>query len=211
MSLECVEGLRPHNSGTNYKVEKKFSDCGIADYTENKKCAKSKSCAVVDVWIKGINDRPLTIPSCGLEEKKDRGCEAICDKKAVDDWKTTLTERLKKYAKESEKLTEECLKMLTDIEAISSADCSKEKCNDRYCKGIKSIPGKDCQKIPPKTTKAPVENESSTQKVAPPMTSVPDTNSNTTGNATTSGQAKNIDNVTYIVFLVLAILFNFLH
>ena len=94
MSLECVEGLRPHNSGTNYKVEKKFSDCGIADNAGKKKCAKSKSCAIVDVWIKGINDRPLTVATCGPEEKKDRGCEAICEKKDVDGWKTTLMKTL---------------------------------------------------------------------------------------------------------------------
>ena len=147
LSLECIEGLRPHNTGKNYKVEKKFSDCGIADNAGKKKCAKSKSCAIVDVWIKGINDRPLTVATCGPEEKKDRGCEAICEKKDVDGWKTTLIENLKKYAKDPKKLTDNCLKILTDIEAITEAGCSEEKCNDRYCKGIKSIPGKDCQKI----------------------------------------------------------------
>ena len=98
LSLECIEGLRPHNTGKNYKVEKKFSDCGIADNAGKKKCAKSKSCAIVDVWIKGINDRPLTVATCGPEEKKDRGCEAICEKKDVDGWKTTLIENLNKYA-----------------------------------------------------------------------------------------------------------------
>jgi len=146
LSLECIEGLRPHNTGKNYKVEKKFSDCGIADNAGKKKCAKSKSCAIVDVWIKGINDRPLTVATCGPEEKKDRGCEAICEKKDVDGWKTTLIENLNKYAKDPKKLTDNCLKILTDIEAITEAGCSEEKCNDQYCKGIKSIPGKDCQK-----------------------------------------------------------------
>ena len=261
LSFECIEGLRPHNSGSNYKVEKKFSDCGIADDTEINYCEESQSCRVVDVWIKGINDRPLTIPICGPKfrmidvepiEPKDRDCEAICEKKRVDAWKTTLTQFLKTYAKEKVKLTDDCLKILTDIEAITVDDCFEEKCNEQYCKGIKSIPGKDCQKNPPKMTEAPVENESPTQKIASPTqkiaspmtamteppaenksstknnpspitkvpaenksstaTSVTDTNANDkTGNATTGGQAKNVDNVKYMLFLVFTILFNFLH
>ena len=55
-------------------------------------------------------------------------------------------------------------------------------------------------------TNVPAENKSSTGA----SESVTNAN-NKTGNATTSGQAKNVANVKYMLLLVFTILFNFLH
>ena len=223
--ISCRGGLRAH-SGKSYL---NFTNCGIIDREKPLIKVCKPSCAVTDFWIKGIDDVPLTFYDCSSaqEELPLKECgkkNAICkelDREEQKDFEKHFKSELK-FDDMKELLTiwagnptmattETCLKMLTDIEAISYARCndkddcfknSKEeydycsKANDprEACKAVKSTsnfkPSKADANVKPSKTDAMVK---------------------TTLPATTSGVAGNIGAVVYanyLVFIILSNIFN---
>ena len=144
-------------------------DCGIPD-GNIKTVECSASCYITNFWINTVNDKPLTMHSCGrLDEKgikeKDK-CKAVCEKdldlflRSMDGgsdentrWPKNMKKLLTIYAKDSSKLSDECLKFLTNIDSISVAKCSEglEVCREKYCP---YKPDENCKMTPPKTTVA---------------------------------------------------------
>lgn len=150
----CKEGLRPHVSPkltkcgiTDEGTWKADKDCSLI-------CEMCiPACAVTDFWIKGIEDKPLTFYHCSASPRNspetpykeyplaDCGKNSKCKQK---DFETHFKEELRledmkevltkfggpQFATDSEMATAEtCLKMLTDIEAISYATCNdKDDC-----------------------------------------------------------------------------------
>ena len=113
--------------------------CGIEETYVEANCKDSQRCTVIDVWIHGINDKPLTIAECGeyfvsVDYKYNRWCNPVCGNKTIENYKPELRKMLMNRKNNSPKLTEGCLKMLETIDAISIAHCKeKDRCNDQYC------------------------------------------------------------------------------
>jgi len=145
----CNVGVRPHKS--NVKDYQKFENCGITDNVKDAECKKDmKSCAVVDVWITGIEEKPLTIHHCKeqlTKEEMEGKCDPSCEKKRIENFKPNLKKWLKKHATTGSKLTDECLNWMMSIDAIAKAQCSGgDKCADRWCAGSTTINAvKECR------------------------------------------------------------------
>jgi len=204
-SIECYNGIKTHEKS---KHKAKYEKCGIANKAEVKPCpAEShKSCSVVDVWLKTIDDLPMSIHMCGPNKKStftcennERECKPSCKKESIESYKKELEKFLTKHV-DPKKLSKECLNWLTDIHALTQSSCSdKDGCNDCYCPNTKVSPAdKKCQTAPPATTIAsnPKTDPSSATTVA----------SNKTGNATTSGTTKltnELISIAYLAFMFL--------
>ena len=135
----CNAGLRPHKDGKHFE---KFENCGITEDLKPINCAVS--CDVVDYWISGIEDKPLTIIGCGPKELEPDHSEKLCRGKCLQDGEDpdtvlhelgkSITNDLYILMKTPEKLTKECLNMLTRIDAKTTAYCNmSDNCNDFYC------------------------------------------------------------------------------
>lgn len=249
----CRVGLRPHKTGDQY--EELFKNkCGVKDpdvktWKVTKGCGK---CAVTDFWIKTVVDKPLTFYHCSSSKLprpmslcgKNAKCKQGNFKKHFEDELKLkdMKELLQKHATDPKKATsKECLKILSNIEAISYATCSnKDDCFNKgnavfdYCMKENDPRGKKCKasnqvSVSPKTEK-PNAQTSKTNEPKPqtsktdqpnPQTSKTDqpqvqsskadvtvSNSNETGNATTSGVAGNNDAIIYATYFVLLILSN---
>ena len=62
--------------------------CGIEETYVESNCKDSQRCTVIDVWIHGINDKPLTIAECGeyfvsVDYKYNRWCNPVCGNKTI--------------------------------------------------------------------------------------------------------------------------------
>jgi len=184
-SKKCNKALWPHKSNDTRKEQyERFKDCGVEDKNEVVECSGTQSCYTTDFWINGVNDKPLTIHSCGrLDEKGLNGkppvsCTAVCEKDVFMK-EFNMKKYLKDNAKNPGRLAPDCLNFLTTIDAISVSKCGEglEKCQNMYCKKkAAAIPKENCKKTPSKTTATAVAAGTA--------------NSNQTGNATTSGGAK---------------------
>ena len=235
----CMQGVRPHKrDGDKYKI---FESCGISDNADlaGVPC-RDRSCYVTDFWIQGIEDKPLTIYSCGdIDGKgivnKSGDCKAVCNKEEFlknmkQIQKKELRDILKEYATEEKKFTEKCINMLTKVEKISVAKsdklvsiyCTKESyevAEIRDCKPTQPIPitngpaanqtgapGKSTQ--PTAKTNGPAANQTgATRKSTQPTPKTNGPAANQTGapgNATTSGDTKNLKaimNLYYLAFV----------
>ena len=192
--MKCMEGIRIHN------VEA-MKACGLGDKYETKTCPKSKRCTVVDFWIQGINEKPLSLYWCGEESKTvtpedEKMCKAICDRKEIDK-SIPMLEGLDKMAVDKKKFTEECRKKFTKITNATKAHCKEEKeedekkqgCNVEYCdKNNFNDAYKKCNKKSPSTKKPG--------------------NDSTPGNATTNGGTKLITDLSGPLSLVLTLFIN---
>ena len=187
-----------------------YKKCGIANNAEKKSCpADSKSCLVVDVWLKKIDDLPMSIYMCGPNkkstytcEKNGQECKPSCKKESIESYKQDLEEILKLKAKPIENLSDDCIKWLTDIHALTQSTCSnKDGCNECYCSTTKVSPDDEkCKTAPPPSK---MNTTVATTIDSKPMTTLA---SNKTGNATTSGTAKltnELMRITYLAFVFL--------
>ena len=246
--IKCKIGLRPHVS--DEEGIKKFKKCGVEApvFAEWKAKEECESCGVTDFWIKDF-DLPLSFYHCSSSklpalnyQKKDCGVKnAYCKQ---GDFKKHFEEKVKlkdmkevlqNYAKDSAKASKgECLKMISNIEAISYIRCTgKNDCfnkgglNIDYCPKENDPRGKKCKASnlitdPPKTgqpnpqtskTDEPKPQSSKTDQpqVQSSKADVTVSNSNETGNATTIGVGGNnyaIIYATYFVLLILSNIFN---
>ena len=125
----CRRGVRAHK-------QKRFVECGLGDNANEGNCSKAAlTCRSVDLWIEGIDDKPLTYFYCGgdgksVTDKDDGKCISVCEEKRFEAFKKGMKSRLSKYAVEEEKLTEECLKDLSKISSISESHWTKTKKGD---------------------------------------------------------------------------------
>ena len=137
----CNAGLRPHKDGKHFE---KFKNCGITENYKPINCTESVSCDVIDYWISGIEDKPLTMMGCVPKELEPGHSEKLCRATCVHDGadpdsllqelEKSITNELTIFAKNPEKLTKECLNMLTRIDAKTTAYCNmSDNCNDFYC------------------------------------------------------------------------------
>ena len=148
----CRRGVRAHK-------QKRFVECGLGDNANEVECNKAAlTCRSVDLWIEGIEDKPLTYFYCGgdgksVTDKDDGKCISVCEEKRFEAFKKGMKSRLTNYTVEKEKLTEECLKDLSKISSISESHWTKTKKDDDgfdktdvYCADIKQ--SQNCGKAP---------------------------------------------------------------
>ena len=120
--------------------------CGLADNSKEVECdgkfdGLPNSCEILDFWINGFNDKPLTWHQCGdpdkkLDKKDDKKCKPECSKDMIKKLKKMLEDKLKKYAKDPSKLSEDCIKELTKIDSVAYKGFLGELKNDNYCPDI---------------------------------------------------------------------------
>ena len=148
----CRRGVRAHN-------QRRFVECGLGDNANEIKCNEAAlTCRSVDLWIEGIEDKPLTYYYCGADgksvtDKDDGKCISVCEEKRFEAFKKGMKSRLTNYTVEKNKLTEECLKDLSKISSISESHWTKTKKDDDgfdktdvYCADIKQ--SQNCAKAP---------------------------------------------------------------
>ena len=153
MTIKCNQGL---NFNENGKHSQKFKDCGLTDRYQPGLfwgCdfpINSKRCAMTDIWLNGIEDKALTMYNCGgrkePSEEEEGKCTPVCEKENFKMYKEDIELYLEKLSIE---ITDECLKMLTNIDAVAWGGCAKhDNCNDGHCEASKILPGsEECKSL----------------------------------------------------------------
>ena len=145
-------------------------------------------------------------------------CDPSCEKKfIIEKVKPKLKKWLKKYATTDSKLTDECLNWMMSIDAIARATCSDgDKCADMWCDGPTTINAvKECRSKGKGTThKSDHTGVTVTTDAggngASHQPDHTDITATKTGNATTSGKSRKMNeiiNSTYFSFVFLMRIF----
>ena len=155
MGLTCRAGIKTYNTT-------KMLSCGLSDNSTIKEChERSKVCEVYNLWIEGINDKPLSLYNCGAEDKlvdqRDDGrCNPICENTLIKILSRTMGGLLRNFATEHDKLSDSCIKEISSIESGSKVYRTDTTSHVPYCEKIED--SKQCKpKTTPSKTNQPTE------------------------------------------------------